>query len=233
MEYEIKNWSEFQQYKDDRPMHWIKLHVSLLDDYRFDGLSETEQLTLIKLWLFAAKSGGKIEGSEDFLARKIGMEKININNLLQSGFIVRTSSYESVPREEKRREEERREEERREREEEKRGDIMSGKPDDIVETVSVDYQNEASKEILDVLNSKTNSNYRNVDSNLKLIKARLNQGFKFEEIIDVIDMKVEQWTGTKFEQYLRPSTLFNDTKFNQYVGELKRWHEDKSMEVDW
>jgi len=106
-EYEIKNWDKFQQYKDGRPMQWIKIQVSLLDNCSFDELNELDQLNLLKLWLFAAKSGGKFEGSEKFLARKIGATKLNINNLLDSGFVVRTESYETVPRVEKSREEER------------------------------------------------------------------------------------------------------------------------------
>ena len=113
MNYEIKNWSKFQQYKDGRPMQWIKVHVGLLDNYQFDELEEIDQLNLIKLWLFAAKTDGKFEGSEKFIARKIGARKFNINNLLLNGFIVRTDSYENVPREEEKREEESRGEEKR------------------------------------------------------------------------------------------------------------------------
>lgn len=124
MKYEIKNWSEFQQYKDDRPLHWIKLHVKLLDDFNFNQLSEIDQLHLVKLWLVAAKQHGKLEGDEKWLARLVNSKKVNINNLLQSGFIVRTDSYESVPREEKRREEESRVEKSREEK-----NIVELKPD--------------------------------------------------------------------------------------------------------
>lgn len=109
MQYSIKNWSNFQQYKDDRPLHWIKLHLSILDDYQFNKLSETDQLHLVKLWLIAAKHQGKLEGDEKWLSKLINTKKININNLLQTGFIVRTESYENVPREEESREEKSRE----------------------------------------------------------------------------------------------------------------------------
>jgi len=109
MKYQIKNWDKFQQYKDDRPVHWIKLHCTLLDNYEFDALREIDQLHLIKLWLFAGKNKGFFEGSEKFLGRKIGAASLNLKNLIDAGFITRTeactSSYETVPREEERREE--------------------------------------------------------------------------------------------------------------------------------
>ncbi len=107
MLYKIKNWDKFQQYKDDRPVHWIKLHCELIDDYHFEDLAETDQLYLIKLWLFAAKNRGEIEGSDAFIARKIGAKKLNMETLVQAGFVVRTLSYGddevSVPRGEERR----------------------------------------------------------------------------------------------------------------------------------
>lgn len=112
MKYEIKNWSQFQQYKDDRPLHWIKLHNSLLDDFSFNQLSETLQLQLLKLWLVASKTGGKVEGDDKWLAQLTKLKKVDINQLITSGFIIRTDLYENIqeiPREEKRREEESRE----------------------------------------------------------------------------------------------------------------------------
>lgn len=136
MKYEIKNWSEFQQYKDDRPMHWIKLHNSLLDDFRFNQLPEITQYNLVRLWLVASKNGGKIEGNAEWLAKLINTKKLDLDLLVREGFIVRTESYgeqfpskESVPREEKRREEEIREEE-----EENRGNnLVELKPDYVRE----------------------------------------------------------------------------------------------------
>jgi hypothetical protein len=105
MKYEIKNWSQFQQYKDDRPLHWIKLHNSLLDDFSFNQLSESLQLQLLKLWLVASKNGGKFEGDDKWLAQLAKLKKVDINQLIASGFIIRTDLYENIqeiPREEKR-----------------------------------------------------------------------------------------------------------------------------------
>lgn len=112
MKYKIKNWEQFQQYKDDRPIHWIKLHTKLLEDYTFNKLPEISQLHLMKLWLLAAKNNGQIEGDADWFARLLNAKKVDLETLVREGFIVRTDSYESVPRGEERREEENREEKR-------------------------------------------------------------------------------------------------------------------------
>jgi len=107
MKYSIKNWSEFQQYKDDRPLHWIKLHTKILSDFKFNQLPELTQLNLLKLWLVAAESKGEIEGDAEWLAKLINTKKLDISRLVQDGFLVRTDSYDTVPREEERREEDR------------------------------------------------------------------------------------------------------------------------------
>ena len=113
MKYKIKNWDEFQHYKDHRPVHWIKLHSVLLTDYKFSDLSELSQLHLIKLWLLASKDAGNLEGDVSYFCRMIGAKKIDLKTLEASGFLIRTDSYDKnnipydiVPREEKRREEE-------------------------------------------------------------------------------------------------------------------------------
>ena len=48
----------------------------------------------------------------------------------------------------------------------------------------------------------------------KLIDA----GYEYKDFKKVIDLKWNQWKGSKFEQYVRPSTLFGN-KFENYVNE--------------
>jgi len=89
------------------------------------------------------------------------------------------------------------------------GEHLSGKPDDEPE------------KILAYLNVAANRGYRPVPSNIKLIRARLKEGATPAEMRAVIDLKVKQWAkDPKRAQYLRPETLFNATKFAQYVGQL-------------
>ena len=75
------------------------------------------------------------------------------------------------------------------------------------------------REALDYLNSKTGKNYRDVDSNISLIRSRLKD-YSLDDLKNVIDAKHSEWQGTEFEKYLRPSTLFNASKFADYAGQL-------------
>lgn len=80
---------------------------------------------------------------------------------------------------------------------------------------------EQAREILGFLNAKTGRNYRMVDANLGPIMARLKEGATERDFRVVIARKVREWSGDeKMAPYLRPATLFNATKFAQYVGEV-------------
>lgn len=88
-----------------------------------------------------------------------------------------------------------------------------------------DFMRDA-REVLQFLNAKTGRNYREVDSNLKLIAARL-RGQSESTQVDVqtcksiIAKKVRAWgSDPKMMDYLRPETLFGKTKFESYLGEL-------------
>ncbi|MED2752664.1 phage replisome organizer N-terminal domain-containing protein [Bacillus thuringiensis] len=87
--------------------------------------------------------------------------------------------------------------------------------------VPIPYQ-----EILEYLNKKAEKNFNHkAESHRKLIRARLNEGYTVENFKTVIDNKVSQWLG-KFDregkplnQYLRPSTLFAQKHFDNYLNE--------------
>ena len=81
------------------------------------------------------------------------------------------------------------------------------------------YRDQA-REVLAFLNAKTGRSYRAVDTNLKLIEARLKAGATVENCRGVIVRKARAWlTDPKMAEYLRPATLFNATKFENYLGE--------------
>jgi len=80
----------------------------------------------------------------------------------------------------------------------------------------------AAKEVLDHLNVMCGKRFRETDTNLDFIKARLKSGVSISICRKIINLKCAKWLGkSEFEEYLRPSTLFNKTKFEQYYGELK------------
>ena len=73
--------------------------------------------------------------------------------------------------------------------------------------------------VIDYLNLKAEKNFRNATASSKLITARYNEGYKLEDFMRVIDTKSSQWLNTDFDKFLRPSTLFNATKFQEYLAE--------------
>ncbi len=73
-------------------------------------------------------------------------------------------------------------------------------------------------EVLEFLNQKASRNYRSVEENLRFIRARLNT-CSVADLKGVIARKTREWLNTEHAKYLRPATLFNATKFEQYIGE--------------
>ena len=75
--------------------------------------------------------------------------------------------------------------------------------------------------IINYLNIVAGSNYQHVESNKKLIRARLEEGRTPQEIKSVVDRQNREWPhGDPQRKYLRPATLFNAEKFNQYFGQI-------------
>ena len=76
-------------------------------------------------------------------------------------------------------------------------------------------------EVIDYLNEKASRNFRIVPTNTKLILARAKEGATLDDFKAVIDRKCAEWANNpSMCQYLRPATLFNAEKFNQYIGQL-------------
>lgn len=76
------------------------------------------------------------------------------------------------------------------------------------------------KEIVGYVNQKTGKNFRTSTAETKkLVQSRLNDGYTVADFKKVIDNMVANWTGTDYEQYLQPSTLFNGNKFDRYLNQ--------------
>ena len=73
-------------------------------------------------------------------------------------------------------------------------------------------------EVLEYLNLVAGKNFKDVESNLKLIRGRLAD-YPIETLKFVVTNKTSEWKGTAQEKYLRPETLFNKTKFEGYANE--------------
>lgn len=77
----------------------------------------------------------------------------------------------------------------------------------------------AIKEIVDYLNLKAGTSYKHTTKDTqKHIKARLDEGYSVDDFKKVIDNRVSKWKGTDMQDYLRPSTLFTPTNFENYLN---------------
>lgn len=53
----------------------------------------------------------------------------------------------------------------------------------------------------------------------RLISSRIREGATLEDFYYVIDLKLKQWKGTKYERHIYPLTLFNRDNFWDFVHE--------------
>ena len=79
-------------------------------------------------------------------------------------------------------------------------------------------KNHDAEDVISYLNNKSNSNFRMIDTNLKLINAILKKGYSKEDCFTVVDKKCDEWQGTDMQQYIRPMTLFG-SKFDSYLNQ--------------
>ena len=92
----IKNWINFQHYKDRAPP-WIKLHKALLDDYEFQSLPLASRALAPMLWLLASEStDGNFDGDLARLAFRLRRSEQEIRDglmpLIEKGFVIDDSN---------------------------------------------------------------------------------------------------------------------------------------------
>lgn len=84
----VRDFDRLQHYKD-RALSWIKLHLTLLDDYEFQQLTDETKYHFIGLMLLAARMGNRLPNNPAFLSRQIGANTpINLEVLLQGRFLI-------------------------------------------------------------------------------------------------------------------------------------------------
>lgn len=76
------------------------------------------------------------------------------------------------------------------------------------------------KGLFEYFNLKSGKHFKNVESNRKLVRARLNDGYSKADIKRVIDIKSAEWKNDpEHYQYLQPSTLFAPSHFDNYLNQ--------------
>lgn len=100
-------------------------------------------------------------------------------------------------------------------------------PDDTAEDINADVL-----EVVNYLNDRCHKRYRATSKSVqKFITARLRDGATVDEMKAVIDVKAAQWENdVKMREYLRPETLFNETKFESYRQQITEHADD---ELSW
>jgi len=119
--FRVKNWDEFQHYKDRNPP-WIKLYNTLINDYSYVCLQDDTKLHLIHIFLYASQHENKIPADEEFLSNVLNVNsQVRLKPLLDNGFIEMLSTrkhddsdMQQSPYTEERRGEQSKEEESRE-----------------------------------------------------------------------------------------------------------------------
>lgn len=66
----VKGWESFQSYKDRKPP-WIRMHKTLLDNYKFQVMSDNARALLPMFWLLASEDEDPVSG-----LIRIGYEEI-------------------------------------------------------------------------------------------------------------------------------------------------------------
>ena len=75
------------------------------------------------------------------------------------------------------------------------------------------------REAISYLNSVAGTNYSDTNKNTQnAIFILLDSGYTLDDLKSVVDKKWEQWKGTDYQKYVRPSTLFGK-KFENYLNE--------------
>ncbi len=85
--FSVKNWEDFQHYKDRNPP-WIKLHNHLLDDYDFECLPDATKCHLLCIWMLASRTNNEMIFDNSWVKRKIGANSnVDLDLLVNVGFI--------------------------------------------------------------------------------------------------------------------------------------------------
>jgi len=88
----IRNWREYQHYKDRNPP-WIKLHVDLLSSRDWVMWNDASRVLAVACMLLASRTDGKIPHDPAYLQRVAYLNrKPDLKPLIDSGFLVDASN---------------------------------------------------------------------------------------------------------------------------------------------
>ena len=75
------------------------------------------------------------------------------------------------------------------------------------------------KDIVSFLNEKTGKHFKECKETERLINGRISEGYTVEDFKTVIEKKCKEWKDdSKMSAFLRPSTLFAPSHFDEYLN---------------
>ena len=103
----------------------------------------------------------------------------------------------------------------------------------VKKEVSFPKTQEKIKEVIELLNERVGKNFQPTNQSTRaFITARLNEGRTMEDFKLVIEYKCKEWLhDEKMLKYLRPSTLFRASNFENYLVEAERVRVEKSPKI--
>lgn len=107
-----------------------------------------------------------------------------------------------------------------------KGNMHSAIPKEIksIKNNNVEHELNIVSEIINYLNSKANKSFKSKSSSAKkFVSGRLRDGYTLDDFKRVVDIKAAQWLNNpEMNAYLRPSTLFSATNFENYLNENRK-----------
>jgi len=193
VKYRVNNWEKFQHFKDRRPP-WIKLYRDLLDCPDFHALSGESAKVLTMLWLLASEDKTQKGLLPDIktISFRFRMPETKVKQALTALDIKWISTCH-----------------------------QHGSPETETET----YKEETEKrqipyaEIINHFNKTFSKRYKpDSKETQKLIKARWDDGFDYDDFVSVHEKMFSHWNGdSKMSEFLRPHTLYTG-KFESYLN---------------
>lgn len=217
--WEIPNWSEFQHYNDRRPP-WIKLHFGLLASRDWVVLDNDGRVLAVACMLIASQTPGStaqlgiFPNDLEYIRRVAYLDKPpDLSSLVSCGFIrpykrpqadaskmLASASIGSSEKSKTDRKTDRKTD---------KNSCRAGCPTSW-------------SEVVEYLNQEAGRNFKadGNPSHRKLIETRLKE-YTLEDLKKVVDDRCADWkSDERMFKYLRPSTLFSKSKFEEYHGSL-------------
>lgn len=86
-------------------------------------------------------------------------------------------------------------------------------------------------EFIKWFNAQTGKNFHNTDTNKKIVRARLNEGFTKQDLVLVVKYKSMEWKDNpEMNKYLRFNTIFAPSHFNDYLNEASDYQKQHQQQ---